>query len=324
MKAVEYYTYGFPEVLQLKEIEKPVPNDNAILVKLHASSVTATDCIFRQGKPLFARLYTGLFKPKNSRLGDEFAGVVETVGKDVNKFKPGDEVYGACIEYGPWAEYVSLPQEKVAIALKPSTLNFEDSAASVDGFLTALPFLRDTAKIQPGQKVLVNGASGSVGSAAVQVAQILGAEVAGVCSTDKVELVKSLGASQVFDYRREDFLLSGQKWDIIFDTAGNLKFSNCKNVLTPKGTMLLANISLTVFPPVLWTSLFGSKKVKIAATGLRPPAERCKDLDYLRELLEAGSFKPVVDRSFPLDDIVEAHKFVEGGSKRGNVAITIP
>ncbi|HRV95914.1 MAG TPA: NAD(P)-dependent alcohol dehydrogenase [Anaerolineae bacterium] len=324
MKAIVYREYGSPDVLKLEEVEKPTPKDNELLIKIHATTVTATEATFRRGEPLIARLFTGLTKPKNTRLGEELAGEIEAVGKDVTRFKIGDQIFGtAGPEFGANAEYICLPEDGV-LTIKPANMDYEEAASSVDGVLTALPFLRDTGNIQSGQKVLINGASGSVGAAAVQLAQVFGAEVTGVCSTSNVELVKSLGADKVIDYTQEDFTQSQETYDLIFDTVGKTSFARCKKTLKPNGIFLEAAINgLGLLPQVLWTAMFGSKKVKIAATGLRPEGDRRKDLVFLKELIEAGKIKPVIDRCYPLEQIVEAHRYVDTGHKKGNVVITL-
>jgi NADPH:quinone reductase-like Zn-dependent oxidoreductase len=323
MKAIEYAKYGAPEVLQLKEVAKPVPKENEVLVKIHATTVTATESSFRRGKPFMARLFTGLFTPKLTRLGEELAGEIEAIGDHVTRFKKGDLVFGtAGPDFGANAEYLCVPEDGV-LASKPGNLSFEDAAASVDGFLTAMPFLRDTGEIRKGQKVLINGASGSVGSAAVQVANYFGADVTGVCSTDNVELVKSLGARKVIDYTNEDFAKSRETYDIIFDAVGKTTFSKCKHALTEKGVFLESGIELGILPHVLITTLLGGKKAKIAATGLRSPEERAKDLRLLKKLMEEGRFVPVVDRRYALKDIAMAHAYVDKGHKKGNVVITV-
>lgn len=323
MKAIVYTKYGPPEVLQLIEVDKPVPKNNEVLVKIHATTVTATECTFRKGKPLFSRLFTGITKPKITMLGEELAGEIEATGKDVKLFKKSDQVFGtAGPRFGANAEYKCIPEDGV-LAIKPGNTTYEEAAASVDGFLTALPFLRDKGNIKSGDKVLVNGASGSVGSAAVQVAKYYEAEVTGVCSAANAALVKSIGADNIIDYTKEDFTKKGNTYDIIFDVVGNISFPRCKKSLTQKGIFLEATIGLGVFPFVLWTSLFGSKKAKIAATGLRPPNERLKDLLILKELMEAGKIKPVIDRTYSLEQIADAHRYVDKGHKKGNVVITV-
>jgi len=322
MKAIVYTKYGPPDVLQLKEVEKPTPKNNEVLIKVHATTVTATDCTFRKGEPFFSRLYTGLTKPKNQILGSELAGEIEDVGKDVKLFKESNQVFCTTPGYGAYVEYICLPEEGATLAIKPSNTTFAEVAAC-DGFLTALPFLRDKGKIDAGQKVLINGASGSVGSAAVQIANYFGAEVTGVCGSTNLELVKSLGAHKVIDYTKEDFTKKNETYDIIFDTVAKLSFSECKLSLKQNGIFLEAGITMAVFPKVIWTSMIGSKKAMIMATGLRPPRERTKDLIFLGELIESGKFKPVIDRSYPIEQIVEAHRYVDTGHKKGNVIITV-
>jgi len=323
MKLVEYTKYGPPEVLHLKNVEKPTPKDNEVLIRIYATTVTATECTFRKGEPFISRLFTGLTKPKITTLGEELAGEIEAVGRDVTLFKEGDQVFGtAGPGFGANAEYLCIPQDGV-LALKPSNMTYEEAASSVDGFLTSLPFLRDKGNIQKGQKVLIYGASGSVGAAAVQVVRYFETEVIGICSTANIEMLKSIGANKVIDYTKEDFTKSGQNYDIIFDTVGKTSYSHCKSSLNEKGIFLEAGIGLGVLFHVLWTSIFGSKKARIAATGLRPPNERIIDLIFLKELMEAGKIKPVIDRTYPLEQIAEAHRYVDKGHKKGNVVITL-
>jgi NADPH:quinone reductase-like Zn-dependent oxidoreductase len=322
MRVIVYNKYGPPDVLQLGELEKPVPKENEVLIKIFATTVTAVDCTFRMGKPFFARMYTGLTKPKNPVLGSEFAGEIESTGKDVKLFKEGDQVFGTTPGYGAYTEYLCLPEEGATLAIKPSNLQYEEAAAC-DGFLTALPFLRDKGKILKGNKVLINGASGSVGSAAIQFSRYFGAEVTGVCSTANLELVKSLGADKVIDYTKQDFTKTAETYDIIFDSVGKTSFSSCKRVLKRKGIFLEAVITLAVFPHVLLTSMIGSKKAMIMATGLRPPDKRTQDLIFIKELIEAGKIKPIIDTRYPLEQIAEAHRYVDKGHKKGNVIITL-
>ena len=324
MKAIVYTQYGPPEVLQLKHIAKPIPKDDEILLKVQATTVTATECTFRKGVPFISRLFTGLTRPKITILGEEVAGEIEAVGKNVTQFKAGDQVFGSAgTDFGAYAEYVCLAEESATLATKPTNLTYEEAATTVDGGLTALPFLRDKGKIQRGQRVLINGASGSVGTAAVQLAKYFGAEVTGVCSTTNIDLVRSLGADHVIDYTQEDFIKNGETYDIIFDTVGKTSFSRCKGALTQRGIYLQAAATTTIFPDMLWTSMIGNKKAMMAATGMRPVVERKKDLNFLKELVEAGTLKPVIDRNYPLNQIVEAHRYVDTGRKKGNVVITI-
>lgn len=323
MKAVEYNQYGGPEVLQLIETAKPTPKDNEVLIKIFATTVTATECTFRKGDPYFTRLFTGLTSPKINRLGEELAGRVEAIGKEVKDFSVGDEVFGtAGPGFGANAEYIAVPETEV-ISVKPNNATFGQSAASIDGFLTALPFLRDTAEIKRDQNVLIYGASGSVGSAAVQVAKYFGANVTAVCSTSNVDWVSSIGADEVIDYTKEDFVNSGLTYDIIFDAVGKTTFSHCKKSLASQGVFLESAIGLGVFRHVIWTSMFSRKKAKIAATGLRAPQDRVKDLRLLKKLMEEGKINPVVDKTYALDEIAEAHRYVDKGRKKGNVVIKV-
>jgi NADPH:quinone reductase-like Zn-dependent oxidoreductase len=323
MKVILYTKYGSPDVLQLKEVEKPTPKDNEVLIRVYATTVTATECTFRKGEPFFSRLFTGLRRPKITILGGELAGEIEAVGKDVKLFKSSDQIFGtAGPGFGANAEYISIPEDGV-LAIKPSNMTYEEAASSVDGFLTALPFLRDKGNIQSGQEVLIYGASGSVGTSAVQIAKYFGAEVTGVCSTANLELVRTLGADKIIDYSKEDFTKTVQTYDIIFDTVGKASFSRCKNSLKQNGIFLESGIGLGIFPYVLWTSMFGNKKARIAATGLRSPHERTKDLIILKELMEVGKIKPVIDRRYSLEQTAEAHSYVEKGHKKGNVVITL-
>lgn len=324
MKAVVYEEYGPPEVLHLKDVEKPVPGDNEVLIKVHTSTVTTGDCNVRgftfvpASFKIPARLMFGIRKPRKHILGVEFAGEIEAVGKDVTRFKVGDEVVGISgTRLGSYAEYNVMPED-ADLVIKPASLTFEEAVAIPNGALTSYTFLKNMADIQPGQKVLVNGASGSVGSAAVQLAKYFGADVTGVCSTRNIELVKSLGADHVIDYTNEDFTRSNETYDIIFDTVGKTSFASCKHLLAKNGQFLAGSGGLGVFWQMLWTSLFGSKKVKAGVS-----SESKDILQVILELTEEGKFKPIIDRSYPLEEIVEAHRYVDTGRKRGNVVITI-
>jgi len=316
MKAIVYTKFGPPEVLHLQEVEKPTPKDNEVLIKTHATTVVKEDPDMRASPG-----FNGFLKPRNPILGQELAGEVEATGRDVTRFKQGDQVYGMDM-FGAYAEYKCMP-ENGALAIKPTNMSYGEAASVPNGALTALPFLRDKGKIQSGQSVLIYGASGSVGAAAVQLAKYYGAKVTGVCSTANLEWVKSLGADQVIDYTQEDFTENGKTYDIIFDTVGKRSFSECKGSLTDAGIYLTTVPTPVIMLQVLWPAKSGSKKVKFVAAGLRPASEKIKDLVFLTELIEAGKIKPVIDRFYPLEQIAEAHRYVEQGRKKGNVVITL-
>ncbi len=316
MKAIVYTKFGPPEVLHLQEVEKPTPKANEVLIKIDATTVVKEDPDMRASPG-----FNGFLKPRHPILGQELAGEVEAIGRDVTRFKPGDQVFGIDM-FGAYAEYKCMP-ETGALAIKPANMSYEEAASVPNGALTALPFLRDKGKIQSGQTVLIYGASGSVGTAAVQLAKYYGAEVTGVCSTSNLEWVKSLGADQVIDYTQEDFTENGKTYDIIFDTVGKRSFSECKGSLTDEGIYLATVPTPVMMLQALWTAIAGGKKVKFAATGLRPAEEKTKDLVFLTELIEAGKIKAVIDRCYPLEQIAEAHSYVEKGHKKGNVVITV-
>ncbi|MBL4613384.1 MAG: NAD(P)-dependent alcohol dehydrogenase [Magnetovibrio sp.] len=322
MKAIVYARYGAPDVLELQEVAKPTPKDNEIVVKVKATTVTLVDCAFRQGTPFVARLYTGLLRPKKGVLGTELSGEVESVGGDVTRFKVGDQIFAATDGFDAHAEFICLPEDG-AVEFKPSNLSFEESAAICNGALTALPFLRDQANLQRGQKILINGASGSIGTFAVQLAKYFGAHVTGVCSGANVELVKSLGADQVIDYSQDDFTRNTQAYDVIFDTVGKSSFSRCKGALIGKGIYLSTVMALGTMMQMVWTSMVGGKRAKFAATGLRSASDQAKDLKFLKTLLEDGKIKPVIDKTYELADMAVAHLYVETGHKKGNVVITM-
>ena len=322
MKAIVYTTYGPPDVLQVKEVQTPIPKDNEVLIRIRAAAVTTTDCNLRQGDKMM-RLVFGLRKPKRPILGTEFAGEIEAKGKDVQRFREGDQVFAATgAAFGAHAEYICLPEDG-ALAKKPANATFEEAAAICEGGLTALPFLRDTAGIQRGYNVLINGASGAVGASAVQLAKSFGAVVTGVCGPTNVELVKSLGADMVVDYTQEEFTKSGHIYDIIFDAVGKSSFSRCKDSLKPGGVYLATVPSVALYAHVLWTSRIGDKKARVAATGLRSAAKKAKDLVFLKELTEAGTLKPTIDARYSSDEIVEAHRHVETGHKIGSVVLRL-
>ncbi len=322
MKAAVYEKYGPPEVLQIKEINKPAPKDNEILIKIYAATVTAGDCETRRFKiPLMfwlpIRLYMGLLKPRVKILGQEFAGEIEITGKNVTLFKKGDKVFGATgMKLGAYAEFTCLP-ESYAIAIKQDSLNYEEAVTIPVGGLNALFFLKK-ANIKNGQHVLINGACGSIGSFAVQYAKLLGAEVTAVDSTDKLDTLYSIGANHVIDYTKEDFTKNGKKYEVIFDVAGKSSFARSVKSLKKEGYYLLANPRLWKIVLGLFVLLTGRKKI---ITGVA--SERIEDLIYLNKLIEEGKIKPVIDRTYSLEQIIEAHKYVEQGHKKGNVVITI-
>lgn len=324
MKAIIYTAYGPPEVLQLSEVAKPTPKANEVLIKVHAATVTSGDVNMRgftfvpKGFGPLPRLMFGLRAPRKSILGTEVAGEIEAVGKDVKLFQEGDPVFGIDSSViGAYAEYVCRPEDGPLIE-KPANITYEEAAAIPGGAGTALYFLRDKAEIKRGQKILVNGASGGVGTAAVQLAKYYGAEVTGVCSTTNLDLVKSLGADQVIDYTQEDFTQGSETYDIIYDTVGKTSFSSCQHILKDNGVYLDGPSGPGGFIRMGWTSLFGSKKV-FAGT----PVERKEELLFLKELVEAGKLKTVIDRCYPLEQTAEAHRYVDQGHKKGNVIITV-
>lgn len=319
MKAIVYTKFGPPNVLELKEVAKPTPRDNEVLIRIHATTVAAEDPGMRRSPGL-----NGFTKPRKPVLGFYLAGQVEDVGKDVKRFKKGDRVYGntGMGFLGTYTEYKSMPED-APLASLPLNMTYDEAAAIPNGALTAVPFLRDKGNIRSGQKVLIYGASGAVGTSAVQIAKSFGAEVTGVCSSTNVEMVKALGADHIIDYTKEDFTKNGQTYDIIFDTVGKSSFTRCKGSLTENGIYLTTVPSPAVFLQALWTSRVGNKKVRMAATGLRPASAKKKDLVFITELIEAGKLKAVIDRCYPLEQIAEAHRYVETGRKKGNVVITL-
>ena len=319
MKAIVYAQYEPPDVLHLEEVEKPTPKDNEVLIKIHATTVTSGDCRLRKADPFAVRFFNGLTKPKKvTILGNELSGDIEALGKDVTQFKNGDQVFGqAGIKLGANAEYICLPEDG-ALALKPTNMTYEEAAAIPFGSNTALHFLKK-GNIQSGHNLLIYGASGSLGTAAVQLAKYFGADVTGICSTTNLELVKSLGADKVIDYTTEDFTKSGFTYDIIFDTVGKSPFSGCVKLLKPNGIYLRAvHMSLAPIVQGLWTTNTSGKKV---IGGIA--TERKENLLFLKQLIEAGTLKQVIDKCYPFEQAAEAHRYVDKGHKKGNVVLTV-
>jgi len=323
MKAAVYTSYGPPDVLHIEEVEKPTPGDGEILIRVRATQVTAADYRIRGSNfpPMFwlpARIGFGLTRPKKRILGTNLAGEVEAVGKDVTRFKEGDRVFGSSgTRLGAYAEYVCLP-EAAALTTTPDNATHEEATAVPFGAFTALYFLRDLGNIRSEQSALIYGASGAVGTAAVQLARHFGAEVTGVCSTANLELVRSLGADTVIDYTREDFAGNGRRYDLIFETVGKSPVTRGKGALKPGGVYLANLIGPSALAQMLWTSVTGGKRVKSGVA-----SEKREDLIFLKELFEAGELRPVIDRRYPLERIAEAHGYAETGHKKGNVVVTV-
>jgi len=330
MKAIEYTEYGSPEVLHLTEVTKPAQKDNEILIRVRATSITVGDLWARNFKeisprnfsmPLLlwlpARMFFGISKPRISILGSEFAGDVEAVGRDVTRFKAGDSVFGYRGQsMGANAEYLCMPEDGM-VTIKPINMTYEEAATVPYGALTALNLLRKV-NVQAGQKVLILGASGGIGSAAVQLAKYFGAEATGVCSTAGLDFVRSLGADKVIDYTREDFSKNGETYDLIFDIVRKSSFAQCKDSLKSGGVYLLASFKMKQLFQMLWTSVRGGMRVVCALS-----AEKPGDLDFIRELVKAGKFRSIIDKCYPLEQTAEAHRYAEMEGKKGKVAITL-
>jgi NADPH:quinone reductase-like Zn-dependent oxidoreductase len=320
MKAIVCHRYGSPDVLKLEEVKKPIPRDNEVLIRVCATTVSAGDCEIRRFKSsialwLFIRIYVGLTGPRKKILGQELAGEIEAVGKDVKRFRKGDRVFGYS-GFRAYAEYICLP-EKRALATKPANMTCEEAAAVPLGGLNALHFLRK-GNIRRGQKVLINGAGGSIGTLAIQLSKAFGAEVTGVDSTEKLDMLRSIGADRVIDYTQEDFTQSAETYDVIFDIVGKSPFSRSIRSLNRKGCYLLANVEPSKMIRGLWTSMTSGQKVISGLAG-----EKAEDLFFLKGLIEAGKIRSVIDRRYPLEQIPEAHRYVETGRKKGSVVVTV-
>ncbi len=319
MKAIVNTIYGPPEVLQLKEVEKPFPKDNEVLIKIHATTVNRTDCGFRKAEYFAVRIVGGLFKPKNKILGTELSGEIEAVGKNVKEFKVGDAVFGlSTFKFGTHAEYICM-DEKKSIVTKPKNFSYNESAAVCEGLMLAYNYIGKI-DFKKNPKILINGASGSIGSAAVQLAKYYGADITAVCGTKNLELIKSLGANEVMDYTKEDFTQNGQLYDVVLDAVGKSTFFKCKKIMKPGGVYFSSELgpwSQNVWM-ALWTPLFSNKKVKFPI-----PTDSKKDMSFFKKLIEDGHYRAVIDRVYSLEHIVEATKYVETGEKTGNVVITL-
>ncbi len=317
MRAVVHDRYGPPDVLRLEEVERPVPKENEVLVRIHATTVNRSDCGWRSAKPFFSRIFTGLRRPKRRILGMELAGEVEAVGAAVTEFEVGDHVFGVK-GFGAHAEFVCMP-ESAALAHKPAGMSFDEAAAVCDGASIAMACLRRADPLQ-GRSILIYGASGSIGTAAVQLAKHFGAHVTAVCNTKNVELVRSLGADEVIDYTQDDFTRNGQTYDVVFDSVGKHSFRRCRRSLKPGGTFLETDLGFFWHVPALalLSRWIGDKRVTLAI-----PTYTKEEVLLLKELIEAGAYRAVVDRRYPLDDVIEATRYVETGQKTGNVVLTV-
>ena len=322
MKAIIATAYGTPDILQLQDIPKPTPKDNEVLIKVHAAAVTAADTMMRVPIPAIGRLFLGLTKPKHPIPGTGLSGVIEATGKDVTEFNIGDEVFGESIAtFGTYAQYCCI--EPKVIAHKPSALTHAEAAPICDGPVTSLNFLKNLGAIKPGDNVLINGAAGSLGTAAIQIAKHFGASVTGVCSTGNVAFVQSLGADVVIDYTQEDFTQYTNAYDIIYDTVGKSSFSKCKNTLTQNGCYLSPVLGLPLLFQMLCTAKIGSKKAKFSATGALPTQEVLALLKEVIEIIDAGNLKSIIDKHYPLDQATDAHRHVETGHKKANIVLDL-
>jgi NADPH:quinone reductase-like Zn-dependent oxidoreductase len=319
MKAMVYDNYGSPDVLEMRETEKPAPKEDEVLIKVHAASVNAMDYRFLTGTPYLARIMAGLLKPRHKVLGIDVAGRVEEVGADFRHFQPGDEVFALSFNHGTFAEYVCVPESQLVMVLKPAGMSFEEAASVPFSALTAQTCLRDLGQIQPGQNVLINGASGAVGTFAVQIAKSFEANVTGVCSTRNLDMVRSIGADRVIDYTQEDFTQDEGRYDLIFDAVRKRSFSECKRALVPQGTYVTTAASPALLLQQQWISMTGSKKMFPMA--FSRPSQR--DLQDLKELLEAGKMNPVIDRTYTLSEVPEALRYYGQGHARGKIVVTV-
>ena len=322
MKAIVATAYGTPDVLELKQVAKPHPQPNEILIRIHASSATTADGMMRTGKPYLGRLMTGLTKPKHPIPGTGFAGQVEAVGTSITQFQLGDRVFGeTTLGFSANAEYIVVPESSVVLPM-PDNMSYMEAAPFCDGVLTSWNYLKYLANLRPGQRILINGASGSLGTAAVQLAKYLGATVTGVCSNRNVGLVRSLGADEAIDYTRKDFTKGTEQYDYVFDTVGKSSFRACKAILTKQGRYLCPALSLPLLWQMLRTNASSGQRAIFAATGLRSEDELRSMLEELLVIHQAGKLQVVIDRQYPLEKLSEAHTYIAAGHKKGNVVIT--
>jgi len=322
MKAVICTKYGSPEVLKVKNIDKPTPKNNEILIKVYASAVTTADSMMRRADPFIARFFLGFTKPKNPITGTGVSGEVVEIGKDVTLFKVGDLVFGETgLNFGANAEYVSVLENGV-LAIKPDNISHEEACSVCDGLLTSINFLKNLANIKKGDKILINGASGSVGSAAILLAKQFGAEVTGVCSTKNIEMLKSLGADYVIDYKKENFINNNKQYDIIFDAIGKSSFSESKKSLTEAGIYMSAVLKISLLFKMLFTAKSKKKKAKFSATGALKHKELNLLLKEVKTYMENTNIKPFIDKTYKIEEIVEAHEYVDSGHKKGSVVIS--
>ena len=323
MKASVCPKYGSADIIVLKDIPKPMPKEDEILVRVEYALVTPTDCSFRTGKPFMARLFSGILKPKNSVHGEMYAGIIEEIGNNVKGFDIGDRVYGTNgMKLGSYAEYTCV-KDKTVIRKIPKDVTSKEIITLLDGGITSLPFLRDKGKIEKGQKVLIIGASGSVGSFGVTLAKHYGANVTGVCSTLNTELVQKHGCDEVIDYKKIDYTKLDNEYDIIYDAVGKSSFASCKKILTKEGRYLSTVPTIGVMFKSLFVKEQKGKKNMFAATGLRKPLQKHEDLELLENLLIQGKIKPLIDKEYPISEMISAQKYVESGHKKGNVLIKI-
>ena len=321
MRAVIVEKYGNPEVLQIQKIEKPLPKSNEVLIKIKATSITAASGFMREGKPYLGRLFLGLTRPKVKTPGTDLSGIIEAIGSDVKNFNVGEEVIAETgLNCGTYAEYICLSFDEL-IVKKPNNVSHEEATGVIDGACTALAFLTEQVKIKEGQKILINGASGSIGTAAIQLAKQFGAEVTGICSAKNKALVKDIGADKVLDYKKGELQKSYELFDVIFDTVGKLSYSNAKKNLKPNGVYLTPVMDFSTLLSLLFVSPFSKKKLKFCATGMRKQELRMKDLIQVKDLIKEEKISPVMDRVYPFEQIQEAHSYVDTGRKRGNVVV---